>query len=95
MFISSISLPAFSDDLEGGEDLVLLVDHDHLGLPVHVRRHELAVVARRDVACYVPTLIVRPSHKHTTEQQVLTVNPRDIREFGEVDPIAVGKSGAL
>ena len=95
MIISSFSLPSFGHDLEGGEDLVLLVDHDHLRLPVLIRSHELAVVARRDVACYVPTLIVRPSHKHTTEQQVLTVNLRDIREFGEVDPIAVGKSGAL
>ena len=36
-----------------------------------------------------------PSHKHTTEQQVLSVKLRDIREFGKVDPIAVGKSSAL
>ena len=36
-----------------------------------------------------------PSHKETTEQQVLTVKLGDIREFGEVDPLAVGKSSAL
>ena len=53
------------------------------------------VVARRDVARYIPTLIVMPSHKETTEQQVLTVKLGHIREFGEVDPIAVGKSSAL
>ena len=95
MFISSISLLALSHDLEGGEDLVLLVDNDHLRLPILVRSHELAIVARRDVARYIPTLIVMPSHKETTEQQVLTVKLGDIREFGEVDPIAVGKSSAL
>ena len=36
-----------------------------------------------------------PSHMETTEQQVLTVKLGDIREFGEVDPLAVGKSSAL
>ena len=57
--------------------------------------HELAVVARRNVAPYIPPLIVMPSRKHMTEQQVLSVKLRDIREFGKVDPIAVGKSSAL
>ena len=67
---TGFSLPAFSHNLEGGQDLVLLVDHDHLCLSVLVWSHKLTVVARRDVARFIPTLIVMPSHKDTTGYRI-------------------------
>ena len=82
-----------SHDLEGGEDLVLLVDHDHLSLAVHIWGHDLAVVARRNIASIPPDVL--STHKNTTKQQIMSINLRDIRELRKVDAIAVSKSGAL
>ena len=83
-------------DLEGGEDLVLLVDYDHLRLPVHIGGYELAVVTLGDVACSVVACFnVGPPNEHTAEEQMLSVHLGDIRELGEVNTIAVSKSFAF
>ena len=73
--------------------VVLLVDHNHMCLSVYLRVYKLAVVAWRNVASV--TSDVRPTHKHTTKQQIVFVKLRDIRELGKVDSIAVSKSVAL
>ena len=51
--------------LEDEEDMVLLVCHDHLRLSILIWSHELTVVTS---SRFIPTLIVMPSHKETTEQ---------------------------
>ena len=78
--------------MESWENLFLVLNDDHVAISISVRLVELTVEIDGDLV--VVSLVWIPEH-HSDQEQILAVNLRDVRELGEVDPVAVSKSLTL
>ena len=79
-------------DMENWENLFLVLNDDHVTISIRVRLVQLTVEIPGDLV--FASLVWIPEH-HSDQEQILAVDLGDVRELGEVDPVAVSKSLAL
>ena len=78
--------------VENWENLFLVLNDDHVAISIRVRLVQLTVEVPGDLV--FASLVWIPEH-HSDQEQILAVDLGDVRELGEVDPVAVSKSLAL
>ena len=79
-------------DIESRQYLFLVLNYNHVAIPVSVRLKQFAVEILRNLV--LVSSVGLPEH-HPHQKKILAVNLGDVRELREIDPVAVSKSPTL